>query len=121
GYHSILVAVALIGIGSSVFHPEASKVAFMAAGPRRGLVQSIFQVGGNAGSALGPLLAAMIIVPYGQAHIIWFSLVALLAIVVLIGVGRWARGNGDRIEGKAKNAGRQRQPVFSTSKISFSI
>ena len=121
GYHSILVAVALIGIGSSVFHPEASKVAYMAAGPRRGLAQSIFQVGGNAGSALGPLLAAMIIVPYGQAHIIWFSLVALLAIVVLIGVGRWSRGNRDRIKGKAKNAGLQTQPVLSTRKISFSI
>src|SRR5450432_2821221 len=87
-YYFILVAVALIGIGSSVFHPEASKIAYMAAGPRRGLAQSIFQVGGNAGSALGPLLAAMIIVPYGQSHIIWFSLVALLAIVVLITVGR---------------------------------
>src|SRR6476660_2983483 len=58
GYHSILVSVALIGIGSSVFHPEASKVAYMAAGPRRGLAQSIFQVGGNTGSSLGPLLAA---------------------------------------------------------------
>ena len=91
-YYFILVAVALIGIGSSVFHPEASKVAYMAAGPRRGLAQSIFQVGGNAGSALGPLLAAMIIVPYGQSHIIWFSLVALLAIVVLMSVRALVQG-----------------------------
>ena len=94
-YYFVLVAVALIGIGSSVFHPEASKIAYMAAGPRRGLAQSIFQVGGNAGSALGPLLAAMIIVPYGQSHIIWFSLVALLAIVVFI--NRWAVGKGQPV------------------------
>jgi FSR family fosmidomycin resistance protein-like MFS transporter len=121
GYYFLLVAVALIGIGSSVFHPEASKVAYMAAGPRRGLAQSIFQVGGNAGSALGPLLAAMIIVPYGQSHIIWFSLVALLAIVVLITVGRWARDHRYRLKSKAKNAGLPTHPVFSTGKIAMSI
>ena len=121
GYYFLLVAVALIGIGSSVFHPEASKVAYMAAGPRRGLAQSIFQVGGNAGSALGPLLAAMIIVPYGQFHIIWFSLVALLAIVVLISVGRWYKGNRYRIKSKAKNPDLPTHAVFSKGKIAFSI
>src|SRR3954465_15666777 len=83
----ILVSVGLIGTGSSVFHPEASKVAYMASGGRRGLAQSIFQVGGNAGSALGPLLAAAIIIPYGQISILWFSLLALLAIGLLIAVG----------------------------------
>lgn len=121
GYYFILAAVALIGIGSSVFHPEASKVAYMAAGSRRGLAQSIFQVGGNAGSSLGPLLAAMIIVPFGQANIIWFSLLALLAIVVLITVGRWYRGNMNRIKRKAKAEGSQSFPVFSRGKIATSI
>src|SRR4030095_17178599 len=83
-YSLILISVAMIGIGSAVFHPEASKVAYMASGGRRGLAQSIFQVGGNAGSSLGPLLAAAIIVPYGQISILWFSLLAFLAIILLI-------------------------------------
>jgi FSR family fosmidomycin resistance protein-like MFS transporter len=85
----LLIAVGLIGIGSSVFHPEASKVAFLASGNRRGLGQSIFQVGGNAGSALGPLLAALIVVHFGQSSILWFALIPLTAIVVLINVGKW--------------------------------
>jgi FSR family fosmidomycin resistance protein-like MFS transporter len=113
--------VALIGIGSSVFHPEASKVAHMAAGERRGLAQSIFQVGGNTGSALGPLLAAMIIVPFGQSNIIWFSLLALLAIVVLINVGRWYKGNMQRVRSKAKNIYLKTPHGFSKGKIAFSI
>jgi FSR family fosmidomycin resistance protein-like MFS transporter len=98
----LLLAVALVGLGSSVFHPEASKVAFMASGGRRGLAQSIFQVGGNAGSAMGPLLAALIIVPFGQASILWFSLLALLAIVVLVTIGKWYRQNTHRIKAKAE-------------------
>src|SRR5688500_15193891 len=91
-YLAIIVAAALIGMGSSVFHPESSRVARMASGGRHGLAQSVFQVGGNAGSALGPLLAAFIVVPRGQASIAWFSLVALLAMVVLFQVGRWYQG-----------------------------
>ena len=87
----VLLAAALVGTGSAVFHPEASRVARMASGGRHGLAQSVFQVGGNTGSALGPLLAAMIVVPRGQAHIAWFCLAALLGIVVLAGVGRWYR------------------------------
>src|SRR6195952_2360676 len=87
-FHFLLFSVALIGIGSSIFHPEASKVAYMASGGKRGLAQSIFQVGGNAGSAIGPLLAALIIVPYGQQNILWFSFLALLAIVVLYQIGK---------------------------------
>ena len=97
----LLVAVGMIGIGSSIFHPEASKVAYMAGGNRRGLAQSIFQVGGNAGSSIGPLLAALIIVPYGQVNIIWFSLLALIAIVVLITVGKWYKNNVDKLKRKA--------------------
>ena len=88
-YPMLLVSVAVIGTGSSVFHPEASKVAYMASGGRRGLAQSIFQVGGNLGGSLGPILAAMIIVPFGQSSILWFTLLALLAIIVLLNVGRW--------------------------------
>lgn len=85
----ILLSVSLIGMGSSVFHPESSRVAHMASGGKKGLAQSIFQLGGNAGSAIGPLLAAIIIVPYGQTNIIWFAFAAVLAIIVLFRIGRW--------------------------------
>ena len=85
----ILLSVALIGCGSSVFHPEASRVAQMASGGRKSLAQSIFQVGGNGGSALGPLLAALIIIPYGQHAVGWFALAALLASLLLTRVGCW--------------------------------
>ena len=85
----LLVAAALVGCGSSVFHPESSRVARMASGGRHGLAQSLFQVGGNAGSSLGPLLAALIVIPHGQRSIAWFSVAALVAIVVLTQIGRW--------------------------------
>ena len=85
----LLLAAGLVGTGSSVFHPESSRVARMASGGRHGLAQSLFQVGGNTGSSLGPLLAAWIIVPHGRGSVAWFSLAALLAIVVLLQVGRW--------------------------------
>ncbi|MGN2243163.1 MFS transporter [Frateuria sp. GZRR33] len=85
----LLVAAALVGTGSSVFHPEASRVARMASGGRHGLAQSLFQVGGNTGSSMGPLLAAWIIVPHGRGSVAWFSLAALLAIAVLVKVGAW--------------------------------
>lgn len=85
----ILFAVALVGVGSSVFHPESSRVARMASGGRHGLAQSLFQVGGNAGSSLGPLLAAFIVLPAGQRSIAWFAFPALLAIALLVRVGMW--------------------------------
>ena len=85
----ILLAVAIIGCGSSVFHPEASRVAQIASGGRKSLAQSIFQVGGNGGSAIGPLLAALIIIPYGQHAVGWFSIAALLASAILVRVGYW--------------------------------
>jgi FSR family fosmidomycin resistance protein-like MFS transporter len=88
-FGTLLIAAALVGCGSSVFHPESSRVARMASGGRHGLAQSLFQVGGNAGSALGPLLAALIVIPHGQRSIAWFSAAALLAIVVLTNIGRW--------------------------------
>jgi MFS transporter, FSR family, fosmidomycin resistance protein len=90
-FAEILLAAALVGLGSAVFHPESSRVARMASGGRYGLAQSTFQVGGNVGTALGPLAAAFIVIPGGQHSIAWFSLVALLAIVVLSGVGNWYR------------------------------
>jgi FSR family fosmidomycin resistance protein-like MFS transporter len=89
GYPWLLLAAALIGTGSSVFHPESSRIARLASGGRHGFAQSFFQVGGNLGSALGPLLAAFIVLPHGQGSVAWFSVAALLAIVVLIRVGGW--------------------------------
>nr|WP_256836034.1 MFS transporter [Pseudomonas oleovorans] len=90
-FPAILLASALVGIGSSTFHPEASRIARLASGGRYGLAQSTFQVGGNAGTAFGPLLAAAIIIPYGQGNVAWFGLFAAFAIVVLYGLSRWYR------------------------------
>ncbi len=88
-YHYILLAAGLIGAGSSIFHPEASRLARLASGGRHGLAQSIFQVGGNFGSSLGPLLAAAIIMPRGQMHVLWFALLALVGMIVLTWIGQW--------------------------------
>ena len=90
-FPAILLAAGLVGVGSSTFHPETSRVARLASGGRYGLAQSTFQVGSNTGSALGPLLAAAIIIPYGQGHIAWFGLFAVFAILVLYGLSRWYR------------------------------
>src|SRR4051812_10762958 len=87
----VLVAVAFVGLGSSVFHPEASRVAHLSSGGQHGFAQSLFQVGGNAGSSLGPLLAALIVVSRGQPAVMWFSVLALFGIVLLVAVGRWYR------------------------------
>lgn len=101
----LVLAACLVGTGSSVFHPESSRVARMASGGRHGLAQSLFQVGGNLGSALGPLLAALIIVPHGQRSVAWFALVALVAIVLLSQVGRWYAANRWRLKAKVRRAG----------------
>jgi FSR family fosmidomycin resistance protein-like MFS transporter len=90
-YPAVIAAAVLVGLGSAIFHPESSRMARLASGGRHGFAQSLFQVGGNAGSALGPLLAALIVVPYGQRHILWFSLAALLGIGILAKVGGWYR------------------------------
>ena len=119
-FHILLFSVAMIGIGSSIFHPEASKVAYMASGGRRGLAQSIFQVGGNAGSSLGPLLAALIIVPLGQSSIGWFSLLPLLAMMILIYVGRWYKLNLNALLQKNKWSG-ARGEVISRQQVIISI
>jgi MFS transporter, FSR family, fosmidomycin resistance protein len=88
-YGTVLAAAALIGAGSAIFHPESSRIARLASGGRHGLAQSIFQVGGNAGSAMGPLLAAWVILPHGQTSLAWFAIAAVIAIAVLARVGAW--------------------------------
>ncbi len=88
----LLVAAGLVGLGSSIFHPEASRVARLASGGMHGFAQSLFQVGGNAGTSFGPLLAAAIVVPYGQPNIAWFTLAAFAGIVLLFWIGGWSRG-----------------------------
>jgi FSR family fosmidomycin resistance protein-like MFS transporter len=93
-YALLLVAAALIGTGSSVFHPESSRVARMASGGQHGLAQSVFQVGGNVGSAVGPLLAAFIVLPRGQSSVAWFSAAAMLGMFVLFNVGHWYKSHG---------------------------
>jgi len=92
-FHAILLASALVGIGSSTFHPETSRIARLASGGRFGLAQSTFQVGGNAGSAFGPLLAAAIIIPYGQGNVAFFGLFAVFLVGVLWGLSRWYRNH----------------------------
>ena len=112
----ILIAAALVGMGSSVFHPEASRVARMASGGKHGFAQSLFQVGGNAGTSFGPLLAAWIILPFGQGQLLWFTLLAITGIVLLTNVGHWYRGNMARLPAKPKT-GAGHPPVFNRSRL----
>lgn len=117
----IIGASALIGAGSAIFHPEASRIAYMAAGRRHGLAQSLFQVGGNAGSAIGPLLAALIIVPNGQRAVIGFSILALLGVVVLWNIGKWHRANPQRLKPKARLAGPASARSLSRGRVAFAV
>ncbi len=112
-YPMILASAALVGIGSSVFHPEASRVARMASGGRFGLAQSLFQLGGSTGSAIGPLLAAFIVLPRGQGSIAWFSLVALVAMSILTYVGAWY----NRHPAMAARRGRRAPPPIASSPL----
>jgi FSR family fosmidomycin resistance protein-like MFS transporter len=91
-YPFLLIAAVMVGMGSSIFHPEAARVSRIASGGQFGLAQSVFQVGGNTGAAIGPLLAAWIVIPHGQSHISWFSSAAFLAMIVLLQVGFWYSG-----------------------------
>jgi FSR family fosmidomycin resistance protein-like MFS transporter len=100
-YGALLVSVAMIGMGSSIFHPESSRVAHLAAGHRRGFAQSFFQVGGNTGSSLGPLLAALVIAERSRLSVLWFTIIAGVGIVVLARVGRWYRDNHANVPGAA--------------------
>ncbi len=120
-FYMLLFSAALIGVGSAIFHPESSRVARMASGGQHGLAQSIFQVGGNAGGSIGPLLAAFIVVPLGQSSLRYFSLLSLLALLLLVGVGAWYKRRGPlkpkatavRVEGS--------DLVLSRRKVAFSI
>jgi MFS transporter, FSR family, fosmidomycin resistance protein len=91
-YAALLAGAALLGIGSSIFHPESSRIARLASGGAHGFAQSFFQVGGHVGSALGPLLAAFVVLPQGRSSLAWFALTALLGMFILLGVGRWYKG-----------------------------
>ncbi|NIJ44769.1 FSR family fosmidomycin resistance protein-like MFS transporter [Wenyingzhuangia heitensis] len=108
-FTSLLFSVSLIGIGSSIFHPESSRIAHLASGGKKGLAQSIFQLGGNAGTAFGPLLAAWIVIPNGQQHIIWFCFIAFIGIIVLKKIAVWY---GNHLELKRNNKSKIQEPVF---------
>jgi MFS transporter, FSR family, fosmidomycin resistance protein len=120
-FPALLIAAALVGTGSSVFHPESSRVARMASGGQHGLAQSIFQVGGNTGLSLGPLLAAFIVLPRGQNSIAWFSLAALTGMVLLTSVSIWARNNRASWAKFSKKHGVDKPPDISTARITASI
>lgn len=121
GFLSFLVAVSLIGLGSSVFHPEASRVAYLASGGKKGLAQSIFQLGGNAGSAIGPLLAAIIVLPNGQSSIIWFSFVAMLGMIILFAIGKWYQEHIQLRKVNSANVLPEVLPGISKNRVVISI
>lgn len=118
----LLFAASLVGMGSSVFHPESSRVARMASGGRFGLAQSLFQVGGNAGQSAGPLLAAFIVIPNGQGSVAWFSLVALLAMTVLFAVSRWYQAHRQAAATRARAAALTGMPPgLPRGKVAFAL
>ncbi|MCQ6265379.1 MFS transporter [Fictibacillus sp. WQ 8-8] len=124
----ILLSVILIGLGSAVFHPEGSRVAYMAAGKRRGLAQSIYQVGGNTGNSLAPVMTALVFVPFGQFGAIWFTSAAAMAIIVLVFVSGWYRSrlvNFPRVtkkpSKKAANPKRKKQIIFAVCLLVFLV
>ena len=114
----IILSVILVGIGSSIFHPEASRISFLASGGKRGLAQSIFQLGGNAGTAIGPLLVALIVVPNNQHYIIWFAIVAILALFVLSKIAVWYQNH---LTLRAKKKVEIILPDLSQAKIVISV
>jgi FSR family fosmidomycin resistance protein-like MFS transporter len=115
----LLFAAALVGVGSAVFHPEASRVARLGSGGRHGFAQSVFQVGGSTGSALGPLLAAFIVVPRGQGSVAWFSVAALMAMVLLCYVGGWYKQHLSAPRAKAHRG--NNRPISSRRHVAFAI
>ncbi|HEY3917935.1 MAG TPA: MFS transporter [Stellaceae bacterium] len=120
-FEALLVAAALVGLGSAVFHPEASRIARMASGGQHGLAQSLFQVGGNFGSSLGPLLAAFIIVPLGQGSIAWFTLAALLAIILLARIGAWYKQHRAATQKRVARHAPAVVAPLSSAKIALSL
>ena len=119
-FPALLAAAALVGTGSAIFHPESSRVARMASGGQHGLAQSVFQVGGNAGSSMGPLLAALIVLPHGQSSMAWFSAAVLLAIVLLWRVGNWYKGQR-LTRSKSKAVVGDRAPGLPRRKVRLAI
>jgi MFS transporter, FSR family, fosmidomycin resistance protein len=119
-YPGLLLSAGLVGLGSAVFHPESSRVARMASGGRHGFAQSLFQVGGNTGSAIGPLVAAFIVLPRGQQSVAWFSVAALLAIAVLWNVGRWYKRHRGTVAALRAGAGRG-HPTLSSAQVRLAL
>lgn len=117
----LCTAAAMVGVGSSIFHPESSRVARMASGGQHGFAQSLFQVGGNFGTSLGPLLAAAIIIPRGQGQILWFTLLALVGIVVLTRVSGWYSRNLGRLVTKPRAAGESPPVRLSRGRVTFAL
>jgi FSR family fosmidomycin resistance protein-like MFS transporter len=114
-YHTLLVGAALLGLGSSIFHPESSRIARLASGGAHGLAQSVFQVGGNVGSALGPLAAAYVVLPRGQHGLAWAAPVALAGMVVMTGLSRWYRSTGHARRSTTRTAARY--PEISNTQV----
>ncbi|MCB1512168.1 MAG: MFS transporter, partial [Hyphomicrobiaceae bacterium] len=119
-YPMLILGAALVGTGSSIFHPEATRVARVASGGRQGFAQSIFQVGGQSGSALGPVLAAFIVVPRGQWSVALFAVAALLAMMVLTYVGRWYATEIPKLMA-ARARGAERSPVATSTGVIFAV
>jgi FSR family fosmidomycin resistance protein-like MFS transporter len=115
----LLIASAFVGMGSSIFHPESSRVARLASGGQHGLAQSLFQVGGNAGSALGPLLAAYLVVPHGQRSIAWCSVATVAGMMILARIGSWYKRSG-HLPSHQRHMALER-PALSSKKVAFSI
>jgi FSR family fosmidomycin resistance protein-like MFS transporter len=120
-YAVILIASALVGLGSAIFHPEASRIAHMAAGSRHGFAQSLFQVGGNGGSALGPLLAAGILASRGLGHLAWFSLLAFFGMLLLWKVGLWQKRNLHRLRPRMTKGAGLHHPALHRKKILIAL
>jgi len=118
-FHCLLLGAGLIGAGAAIFHPEASRIAHMASGGNHGLAQSLFQVGGNAGTSLGPLLAALFIVPYGRHQLGWFSCFALLGIIILTQIGLWFKKNIHRLP--SKDAAKEKYTSLPKLKIAMAL
>ncbi len=121
-FEFVLVSVFLTGLGSSIFHPEASRLAYMASGGKHGLAQSVFQVGGNFGSSIGPLLALWIITPYGQRNIGWLSLIALVCIGIMLVISKWYKENLHRLKPKEEEGTEKKhESAYSHKKVVFAI
>lgn len=117
-FNFVILSVIFVGIGSSIFHPESSRISFLASGGKRGLAQSIFQLGGNAGTAIGPLLVAFIVVPRSQHHIVWFAIIALMALFVLYRIAFWYQNH---LNVKAKNKPEIVSPSLTKTQVTMSV